>query len=518
MPRQWTADETWENYLIRHDFSDELVGGISEQTQNIIGATEQLERQVALASRHMQDMAGGIAELNSSFQWGFGHVLTTLGGMRQTLEELVQIAKTPVQTWAYNQFEIARDAFRQGLYVECLDALDKAINGDITSPGYKLEWRFHQMQGVIRLGFFGCDLDLIDLAAAEQSFLLAGRYARVDRPADAATALMSAGWSAFLQGKLADALKYSEQAVALHGRLGEAVFQIAKINMASGEVEQALPFLRRAIEMDRGYIVKAVADNDFRKHEAKLNDFMDAYRREVFGRLQPRVQDALSHAEEMSAEFSEIRDCHEILDRWRSMLSGNWGLIDLIEYFDRCPGERDKVTTAIESAAARLRRERLAWEQLQQEKAAAIERERLAAVERERVAELERERLAKERLDREHAKECEEIEHRFFDKVRSLLRSAVTLDQTKRVQEYLQYGKSEIEVSLHGSFDVSGWRSLEEEVLASIDKVKRRDKNTKSLGFCDVCGDRLSVYELGRVCSTCKKRSDAFEQAISSVK
>lgn len=95
---------------------------------------------------------------------------------------LIKLAKTPVQTVAFNHFEIARDAFRQNLLQEALEELQKAISGDHTSPGYKLEWRFHQMVGIIRLGFADADLAVIDLMQAEQAFLHAARYAKTDYP------------------------------------------------------------------------------------------------------------------------------------------------------------------------------------------------------------------------------------------------------------------------------------------------------------------------------------------------
>jgi len=161
---------------------------------------------------------------------------------------LIQIAKTPAQTAAYEQFEIARYAFRQALYLECLEALAKAIGGDHTSPGYKLEWRFHQLQGVVRLGFFGCETELVDPAQAEQSFLMAARYAKANAPAEAAKAFLSAGWSAFVQGKLPDALQYTDQAVALDANLTEALFQSAKFRMFSFITKnwRGKPLLNRA--------------------------------------------------------------------------------------------------------------------------------------------------------------------------------------------------------------------------------------------------------------------------------
>ena len=108
-------------------------------------------------SDRLEQKTEGISELDATFHWGFGAVLASLGHMNDSLSELVKIAKTPDQTVAFNYFEIARELFRQGRYRKSLEELDKAISGDHTFAGYKLEWRFHQMKGTLLLGFADCD-------------------------------------------------------------------------------------------------------------------------------------------------------------------------------------------------------------------------------------------------------------------------------------------------------------------------------------------------------------------------
>ena len=230
---QFTADAQWSAAQLTADAQREA----GEMT-------------AAATERAADRIVGAVHGLDSTFRWGFGQVNATLGGMSTSLAALVRAATTPAQTAAYEQFEIARDAFRKCLYPECLEALGKAISGDHTSPGYKLEWRFHHLIGVVRLGFPGCDVSLVDPAAAEQSFLLATRYARTDAPGDAARALFSADWAAFVQGKLPDALQHTEGAIGIDAKFAEALFQAAKVRMAQDDPDAALPALRRAINLD----------------------------------------------------------------------------------------------------------------------------------------------------------------------------------------------------------------------------------------------------------------------------
>jgi len=269
---------------------DRIAGAMGEGFQNLTGAMNAGFEQLSYG---MEEISAGISELNATFHWGFGEMIAALGHMNDALSELIKIAKTPVQTVAFNHFEIARDAFRQSLYLECLEELDKAISGDHTSTGYKMEWRFHQMKGTLQLGFAGGDLTLLDLSGAEQSFLLAARYARSDYPGDAARAFLSAGWAAYCQGKMPDALAHTEQAIGLHPRMGEAFFQAAKVRMAMGEVDKALSVLGKAIDLDRFYALKAAGDGDFQPHDDMLRVFLEALRKEKYRQSVPKVKEAL---------------------------------------------------------------------------------------------------------------------------------------------------------------------------------------------------------------------------------
>lgn len=336
----------------------------------------------------MDLIADEISGLNASFQWGFGQMIAQMGGMNDSLNTLIKLAKEEVQRLAYNHFEIARDAYRRALYEECLEELDKAINGDHVSSGYKLEWRFHQMQAVIRLGFFGCNPDLVDPGQAEQSFLLAARYARSDDPEEAALALMGAGWSAFVQGKLPEALKYTNQAVALDPDLTEALFQGAKIWMAKDKPGEALPLLRQAIDQSPAYVVKASADGDFQRHEAELNDFLEAMRQEQLKVLQPQVRQKLTEAEEWAKTFSEVSECTEVLERWKGVLEGSWGLLELLKYGEEVLRKDHKtIIKAKKRGEERIAREKAAAEKAVREE---LERKRNTLHVEKRVVLVER--------------------------------------------------------------------------------------------------------------------------------
>jgi len=271
------------DYLQAKSFENSFKTEISKRTRSIIASNEELQQQHIAAmesvSSGIERLSFDIQELTVAFQWGFGELLAAVGRVNDTLASLVKIAKTPAQVWAYEQFEIARDAFRQELYQEALESLDRAINGYSSNTGHKLEYRFHYLLGTIRLGSFqNSSPAIVNLAEAENAFQSAARYARRDYPTEAGHALLAAGWAAYCQGKMMEAARHTEEAAQLVPQLGEAYFQLAKIQFHIGEPDSALPNLGRAIKLDRAYSIRAASDDDFKRYEAKIHALIDELR------------------------------------------------------------------------------------------------------------------------------------------------------------------------------------------------------------------------------------------------
>jgi formylglycine-generating enzyme len=354
----------------------DTAGAIGASTRSILVAqSEATDRLVEAQMEATQLTADGldrvavaIDDLHSCFRWGFSQMLAGIGAMNDSLQSLIRVAKTPAQTAAYEQFEIARDAFRQQLFGECLEALGRAINGDHTSPGYKLEWRFHELEAIVRLGFGGCDVSLVDPARSEQSFLLAARYAKTDSPKEAARAFLSAGWAAFIRKNLPDALRHTEAAIQLDDRLGEALFQAAKVRMALGQPGQALPVLRQAIELDRGYAVKAAGDSVFQQFSPDLDAFLAALRSEKLKGLQRRVEGPLSELLPLANKAPALAH-HPFLLQMHSLVAGGteWGLMDLMQF------ERERFDSGLKEI--RVLVEQLKWNYKARDEVVSVERE-----------------------------------------------------------------------------------------------------------------------------------------------
>lgn len=323
---------SYQDYLQARSFERSLRAEIKSSTKSIIASNEELQQQnysvlTSLSSSvssgfeqislNLERISTGLAELNATFYWGFSELLAVAGGINDSLDELVRLVRNPAQTWAYNQFEIARDAFRKGLYEEAIEYLDRAINGYGSETGYKIEYRFHFLLGTIMIGNFKNNSpEIVNPASAERAFLNSARYAWQDEPREAALAFLGAGWAAYCQGKMSESERYTEQAIALNNSLAEASFQLAKVQMHIRKPDQALPRLRQAILLDRGYMIKAATDDDFKLYEAQVDSLYDALRNEArhnsesaFGELDRAI--AMLESRRVGAfQFADVLNLH----------------------------------------------------------------------------------------------------------------------------------------------------------------------------------------------------------------
>jgi hypothetical protein len=252
-------------------------GEVSDKLDEVSGQLENIDATLSrgFITLHydLEAVQSSISDLSAKFDWGMYQLQTAVGAVNDSLQVLIGIARTPEQTWAYEQFDIARDAFRRKLFDDSLDHAVRAIQGFQTHPGYRLEHRFHYLVGTVRLGSFGSGdamEQVQNLAKAEAAFLDAAKYARTDYPRDAGRALCAAGYAAYCQQKMLDAGKYNREALALHPQLPEGYFQAAKYAFHQQQANEGLALLKKAMQLDKLYAVKFDNDADFRPYRQQI--------------------------------------------------------------------------------------------------------------------------------------------------------------------------------------------------------------------------------------------------------
>lgn len=249
------------------------------------------------------DWPAGIGPSTPAFAWRECEQLADSDVFDVPLGELKDTAKTTAEMWAAEQFCIARDAWRRGLRREALDYLHRAISGRDGHEGYALDFRCHFLIGLIHLGSAKHPAsEFVDLDKAEQAFARAGSYSVCDHPADAARAFFAAGWAAYCQGRMEEALRYTQQSLTLSANFAPAHYQAAKVLAHQQTPDAAQPHLARAVSLNPFHAVQACLDADFAPFQPMLRQVIEQERDSVGRRASQAIKDLMAVARELGVD------------------------------------------------------------------------------------------------------------------------------------------------------------------------------------------------------------------------
>ncbi len=338
---EWSLDAgrtvSWVEHLSTGESAAESAGArlaacIDDDVRPLVGSAQTLARSMTTGGHHSSDAT----KIPPLFSWGQANQMAALVGAASTSDS--RRSQNGVIATAFDHFEIARDAFRRGFQEESLASLSAAIDGRPgLSAGYRLEWRFYFLRGIVRLGAFGLDsFEHVAPALAESDFRAAARLASADAPVEAARAWLCAGWAAFVQSvedsaALGRALSHTH--LACHdASLTEALFQMAKFQMAAKAHAEAAEWLRKASAVDPAYLVRAVGDGDF-KHDARsLRGLIAALRDERLRQVSDVVAPLIVKLRPLLSESPHLAN-NPTVRRVVAYADGqDAGLLDLVDY------------------------------------------------------------------------------------------------------------------------------------------------------------------------------------------
>ncbi|MCJ2178601.1 tetratricopeptide repeat protein [Novosphingobium album (ex Hu et al. 2023)] len=264
--------------------NSDIIGTLNKNTASIRDDINSGFDQLSLdlvGIRHSVDHLAAICDT------GFSQISLQLGRLDEGISQLIAIAKTPDQTWAFEQFEIARDSFRRRLFIDALDYIDRAIFGHGDRPGYKLEHRFHYLRGLIHLGNeHNFDPSVVDLSQAIEDFKTSSRYAEHVDNGGVARGLQMAGWASYCAGDAAGSENYLKQSLRIDQHNLHTNYLMAKALLHLGAENQAEGFFKAALQGDPNYGLRAGADPDFLSHKNSLERWIEDHRRHLIHECQ----------------------------------------------------------------------------------------------------------------------------------------------------------------------------------------------------------------------------------------
>jgi hypothetical protein len=296
---------------------------LSSHLKDIRSSLDTQNKNLEVISFGIDQISGSLDVLNSNVVNGFqalfvqvAELNASLAHISRSIDSLVEIARTPVQTWAFNQYDISRDAMRRGLFPEALDAVNLAINGNGQQTGYRTDFRFHQLRGVLLLGIPGEpeSILLVDLKGAEEAFLLAERYANRDHKVEAAQAMVGAGKAAYADGRLPDAHRHFTAALGLHPQCAEAHYQLARLCVHGNVLDAMRHFLCTSFNIHWSFAIRAAADGEFALHYRLVEECVRITADQIAQSIIPAISDAqsklrlLEHNQDESARIDSWAD------------------------------------------------------------------------------------------------------------------------------------------------------------------------------------------------------------------
>jgi len=301
---------------------------LQEQSELLSTHLSEQTEQLQTVNINLKAMQGAIQHQTSIVDWRLGQVVERLEGLTDSLEVLIELAKSPSQVWAYEQFDIAREAYRRRLYDDALTSVDRAIGGYGSQTGYNLDYRFYALKGHIRMGSIeNTSPHIVNPEAAEECFIKAAEYAASVSSLATSECLCFAAVAALGCGDENRASEHIERALKFYEHNAEAKFLQAKLNFRNGDIDAGGPQLIVAMSIDKGYVLKALMDGDIendikardrailvfhnmrREHILKkvtpfvtcINNFRDACQQ-----LPPAARDVISSSLELSGKFSQF--------------------------------------------------------------------------------------------------------------------------------------------------------------------------------------------------------------------
>ncbi|MCF6147671.1 MAG: hypothetical protein E3K37_03330 [Candidatus Kuenenia sp.] len=340
--------------------TQELVAAQIESTSEIISSHERISEGIDNVGYGIERVEEGIYGLKAAFEWGISEVVWQIEQNRQVLKDILSVLMAPLDTQAKELRRRAEDAYANGWFEDAL--------GDFLESEKKNKYDFlvHISIGMIYL------FQKIDKEKSLEYFEKAIKYAKPKSPYHASYALIYKALVKRDFNVIEEAEKYTDEAVTLCPDFAEALYQNALYNALLNNPAKAIPFLKKAIEMDVNYCEKIQNEKDFKKIQSHIEQMFIELRdnqgnmvRNWYTTLAKRLEDFNNLVKEGDIEVhdDEVKDCMmritELIQRnsYRDYLEGSTLLDKLIVMIQKlCDDTKTRLGKSIKDYNLRIDR------------------------------------------------------------------------------------------------------------------------------------------------------------------
>ncbi len=275
---------------------------VDRRVKDVVGGTDSIN----LTLQRMEDrtqyyfaaasdsIESGLNILASAFEWGISDVVHHLELQRGQLKKIAQILEAPLETQTREIRRRAESAYRNGWTDEALQDFAEAVKKNYA------DFTVHQNMGNIYL-------EKNKLSKSQQCYEKAAKYARPHSTSYTAYALWHLARVRHLQGNNEAAYSTAKEALGLEPKLIECVYDLSRYCSLLGKQEEAVSNLRKAVEFDPGYCLRALTDEAFSGMREAIEALVSTLKSEAMQKAQEMLQDCrqwLHLAEEMGSRLA----------------------------------------------------------------------------------------------------------------------------------------------------------------------------------------------------------------------
>lgn len=258
-PRQWvaTADRSNVANFISGQ-TDKVVSAQLKAADRVIVSQDRIASGIDKVAFGIDKITDGLESLASAFEWGFTELVWQFEQQRFVLENILRVLQAPLDSQAKELRKRAENAYKNGWFD---DALEDFLESEKKN---RYDFTVHQYLGNIY--FF----EKKNPEKALEYYEKAVKYAKPESPYYASLSLLHIGLIKYLHGDYSKACEATYEAIELSPNLYEAHYQNAQYLANLGLYNDAIKHLRKAIEGDRYYCVKADTEEDFNAMKKQL--------------------------------------------------------------------------------------------------------------------------------------------------------------------------------------------------------------------------------------------------------
>lgn len=330
-PRHWVATTD----------KDEAAEFISKQANKIVEQQVKSADKLIASQDRLQDglrdinigidrVARGIENLSSTFEWGFSELIWQIEQEREVLQEILETLQAPLDTKAKERRERAVKAFHNG-WMD--DALDEFLEAEKRN---KFDFIVHFYLGNIYLNHKK------DPEKALEYYQKAVKYSKPESEFHASYAFLNIAKVKYLLEEYQEAKEATAEAIALSPDFDFAHYEHARYSAITGDYEEAIDHLKKAIKSDRQYALKAGDERDFEDMKDKFRGLIRRLRgqtKKVAEEETTKARKYIADGEKHDAPVSNYRNG---LERAESLIS-NGSLFDCQDALRKATQIQEKV-------------------------------------------------------------------------------------------------------------------------------------------------------------------------------